>query len=284
MSTEGWLSALEAHGVTVPASLVGELRAALDEARRLGVSAPALFLRPWVWHLTSGGEVGGVRWAELVLVEAAASGDSAALAALDSSFLVPAVERVARAHLHVERSELAQAARQRLYVGDGLERLRSWRGRGSLAAWLRTVATRLALDAPRPTSAPTDGALLQAMSPSASAELSVSDLQRWPVLRAAFTDALRRLPRREKVALRLVVFQSLSPDQIARIFHVAPSTARRWLEGARAAVLTSVRQTLTRAHGWPSSQVDSLIGSSLTGDLSFTGLLSTPGGPRGGSV
>lgn len=170
--------------------------------------------------------------------------------------------------------------RSRLYVADGPARLRAWRGQGALSAWLRTIAIRLALDSVGPASTEPNEAWLHALgAATARPDATAMNEQQWPILRAAFTEALRRLPRREKVVLRLVVFQSLGAEQVARIFHVAPSTARRWIDGARTAVVSWVRQTLTRTHGWPSSQVESVIGSSMTRELSFSGLLSSPGGP-----
>lgn len=278
--TAAWLTALETTGIVVPAALVIELTAALEAARAWGVAAPEQHLRPWAVRLASDAELSGVRWAELVLVEAAASGDSAAMAALDQRFLIPAVARVARAHAHVEVGDLTQAVRSRLYLGEGVARLRAWRGQGALLAWLRTIAIRIAVDSVAPNTSMAHEAWLHTLgAATARPDVTSIDEQQWPILRAAFTEALRRLPRREKVALRLVVFQSLSADQVARIFHVAPSTARRWIEGARTAVVSWVRHTLTRTHGWPNSQVESLIGSSMTRELSFSGLLSSVGGP-----
>lgn len=278
--TVAWLTAFETAGIVVPSPLVSELTAALDEVRAWGVATPEQHLRPWALRLSSNAELSGVRWAELVLVEAAASGDSSAMAVLDQRFLIPAVARVARAHSHVDVGDLTQAVRSRLYVGEGVVRLRAWRGQGALSAWLRTIAIRMALDSVVPNTPVADEAWLHALgAATARPDTTSIDEQQWPILRAAFTEALRRLPRREKVALRLVVFQSLSTDQVARIFHVAPSTARRWIEGARTAVVSWVRQALTRTHGWPNSQVESLIGSSMTRELSFSGLLSSVGGP-----
>ncbi len=275
-----WLTAFETAGLVVPSSLVTELNTAIEEARAWGVTAPEQHLRPWGSRLSSGADLTGVRWAELVLVEAAASGDQSAMAALDKLFLIPAVARVAQSYSHVEASDLTQAVRSRLYVGEGVARLRAWRGQGALSAWLRTIAIRLALDAVVPNDTEPNEAWLHALGAAqARPDVTAMDEQQWPILRAAFTEALSRLPRREKVALRLVVFQSLGADQVARIFHVAPSTARRWIDGARTAVVSWVRQTLTRTHGWPSSQVESVIGSSMTRELSFSGLLSSPGGP-----
>lgn len=49
-----------------------------------------------------------------------------------------------------------------------------------------------------------------------------------------------------QVVLRLHVFQLLSTEQLGRVFHVAPFTVRRWIQGARATVLENVRAMLTQ--------------------------------------
>ncbi|MFZ5443204.1 MAG: sigma-70 family RNA polymerase sigma factor [Myxococcota bacterium] len=255
------------------------LRTALDEARALGVEHPTRHLEPWRATLATGKQLEGVRWAELLLVTACAAGERAALSSFDAAFLEPAAARVARQYPRVDPHELAQAMRERLLVGEGVARLRGWRGRGTLAAWLRAVATRLALD---PSTSGRETVLddaawdraIHELTSQQTPELAVLEQARRTELRAALSEALRRLPRREKVVLRLHVFQSLSTEQLGRVFHVAPSTVRRWIHGARNTVLENVRTMLTHTSRWSSSQIASALTHLSTLELSLSALTS----------
>jgi RNA polymerase sigma-70 factor (ECF subfamily) len=92
-------------------------------------------------------------------------------------------------------------------------------------------------------------------------------------LAGALREALRRLPQRERAVLRLHVFQHLSTEQLGRIFHVNPATARRWIQGARETVLDFVRQRLASANGLSSAEIDSLVRGVHSGiELSLTAL------------
>lgn len=254
------------------------LRAVLDEARALGVQLPEQHLDAWNAALT--GDSADVRWAELLLVAAVAAGDQSALKRFDADFLTPAATGVARKYAQVEASELAQAMRERLLVGEGVARLRAWLGRGALHAWLRAVATRLALDLmPHEKQQELDDAawdrVVGQLTSNATPELAMLERDRRVELKAAVGEALRRLPRREKVVLRLHVFQSLSTEQLGRVFHVAPSTVRRWIQGARSTVLETVHALLSRQSKWSRSQIDSALAQLSTLELSLTGLVSS---------
>jgi RNA polymerase sigma-70 factor, ECF subfamily len=217
---------------------------------------------------------------ELILVAACVEGQRAALEAFDTNYLRPAVNRVCRQHAHIEPNELAQAVRERLLVGDGLKRLSAWRGRGPLSAWLRTIATRLALNAlPRERAISLDEeewkTAVDQLTSTSNPELALMEKSRQTELRAALSEALRRLPRREKTVLRLHVFQSLSADQLARIFHVNVATIRRWIQGARSTVLENVRSMLAHTTHWSASQLDSALAGISRLDIGLSAL----GGP-----
>lgn len=251
------------------------LRAALETARAWGVVAPEQHVE--VWRVAFEGDVADVRWAELLLVAAVIAGDEAGLARFDGEFLTPAAQHVGRRYPQLEVAELAQSMRERLLVGEGIERLRVWRGHGALSAWLRAVATRLALDLlphERQQSLEAEAweRAVEQLTVTATPEAALLQQSHRAELKAALSEALRRLPRREKVVLRLHVFQALSSEQLGRVFHVAPSTVRRWIHGARATVVESVRAVLAERTQWSSSQIDSALGRLSNLDLSLTGL------------
>lgn len=263
--------------------LEATLSAAINEARALGVQAPEQHLDAWTAALT--GEAPEVRWAELLLVAAVVAGDERALQRFDAEFLTVAAAGVARRYPPLHAEDLAQATRERLLVGEGVARLRAWGGRGALLAWLRAVATRLALDlVPREKQRALDDAAWEravtTLTSGATPELALIEQTRRVELTGALREALRRLPRREKVVLRLHVFQSLSTDQLGRVFHVAPSTVRRWIQGARSTVLETMHALLTEQSKWSRSQIDSALARLSTRELSLSGLADSATGTR----
>lgn len=260
--------------------------AALVEAEALGVIEPRELIAAWRPALPTPCTVealGEVQLAELLLLAACVAGQRCALEVFDARFLRPSVARVAGKFPHLDAAELAQSVRERLLVGEGLKRLASWRGRGSLTAWLRSVSTRVALNSlPRERAASLDdeewNEAVERLTSPTNPELALLEKNRQTELRAALREALLRLPRREKTVLRLHVFQSLSADQLARIFHVNVATVRRWIQGARATVLDNVRAMLAHTTRWSPSQLDSALAgiSRLDLGLSALGSSSTP--------
>lgn len=257
------------------------LEAARAELVSWGLEEPARFLSALAERFPeprTAESLAQVQVTELWLVTACVAKDARAFEIFDRRFLVPAVRHVCLRHAHLECNDLAQAVRERLLVGVDLHRLRSWRGRGPLAAWLRSVTTRVALNA-RPTrtmeSLDDDGwgEVLRRLEAPSNPELTLLNESLKVQLRAALRESLRRLPQREKLALRLHVFEGLSTEQLGRIFQVNPATARRWIQGARETVLDNVRAMLANTSKWSPSQVDSALrglGSSL--DLGLSGL------------
>ncbi len=240
---------------------------ALEEAQALGVDDPAALLPSILERLPSpctAEALEAVSLTELLLAAACGARQPRALEHFDARYLRPVVQQVARRHPHLEATDLAQLVRERLLVGDGVKRLLAWRGHGSLLGWLRSVATRVALNA-RPTHAPQslDDAqwegVVKRLTTHESPELALLQRDRQEQVQTALRDALRRLPQREKLVLRLHVFEELSTEQLGRMFRVNPATARRWIQGARETVLDSVRAALQGSARWSLSQVNSAL-------------------------
>ncbi len=264
-------------GLAPEPGLVECVSSALVEAASLGVVDPQSLLRGVLPSPCTADALREVQLAELLLLAACAAGQRVALETFDARYVRPAATRVCRQYSHLEPGELAQSIRERLLVGDGIKRLGSWRGRGPLSAWLRSIATRIALNAlPRDAAISLDDqewkdAVDQLTSPS-NPELALLEKSRQTELRAALREALRRLPRREKMVLRLHVFQSLSTEQLARMFNVNGATVRRWIQGARTIVLENVRSMLAQTAHWSSSQVDSALAGISRLDLGLSAL------------
>jgi RNA polymerase sigma-70 factor (ECF subfamily) len=200
-----------------------------------------------------------------------------------------------------QSAELAQAAISRIdsredFVRDTLQelwrkllvgahaKLRSYSGRGPLAAWVRVAATRVALDRRRASK------LGRERHVELSEQLAAvdSDLEA-PLLRArfgrAFQDALRAsvasLSKQERNVLRLHAVGRCSIDEIGRAYNVHRATAARWIERSRSKIYAEVQSALQLQHRLTASEFKSvalLIGAELEVSL---GLASKPS-PRSG--
>jgi RNA polymerase sigma-70 factor (ECF subfamily) len=259
----GWQAAGGAPGVAVKAALVDRL----DQLQAaLGFEASGEALGRLLGAKLQGVELGAARLEELCLVAGCLEGLRPALDAFDQRMLRPVVaamnDRLLRG---LGRDELAQQIREKLLVPvNGTLRLQGWGGRSPLVAWVRAVATRLALDArdahgKEALEDEQTEALIARLPAEGNPELSALQASHKSQLTTALRQAVRRLPRRERTVLRLHVFQGLSTEQLGRVFHADGSTVRRWIQGARETVLEGVRQALRERFELSVSQVDSVV-------------------------
>jgi RNA polymerase sigma-70 factor (ECF subfamily) len=176
-------------------------------------------------------------------------------------------------------SELQQALRMRLFVGDGSgPAIASYAGRGSLKSWVLVAALREAVRMrQRELREPAleDDALLALADREHGEAGPELDKERYrQAFRDGFRVALRALPPRDRTLLRMSVLDELSIDQIGAILGVHRATAARWLAAAREAVSQGVRRELTKTLGTDPFETESLIRwiqSRL--DLSLGGLM-----------
>jgi RNA polymerase sigma-70 factor, ECF subfamily len=160
-----------------------------------------------------------------------------ALGAFESTYLARVPQFVARiGHDHDFVQEVAQTLRERLLVAHPPDppRLASYSGRASLTSWVAVCAQRVALDHRRQRDAHT------VVSESHAGAASAPDLETAYVKRrysrvfeAAISTALSRMPPRERVLLRLWLYEQLSMERIGAMYGVNVSTVSRWLTKAR---------------------------------------------------
>lgn len=254
--------------------------AGTEAVERCRVKVDDAFLAVLEAFLAKTAEVSAHRWSERALVIACGLGQPDALAAFDALFLAPALRTLSRPLLGaLEPDELAQLVRERLLVGErGRERLGSWAGTRPLGAWLRAVATRIALDQRSPESLASleseeASEVIERLPGNDDPELVALKKAQRSLLAEALRDAAKRLPRRERVVLRLHLFNQLSTDQLGRMFHTHPATVRRWIQGARSTLLDSMRAWLEERHQLSHSQIDSVLhGVDSRIDLSLSAL------------
>lgn len=204
-----------------------------------------------------------MRGPELFLACACLSGDEAALAAFEQQFIAKidkAVEGVDPSPSFID--EVRQRVRERLLVG-ATPKLNEYSGAGSLQAWTRTVALRLALNLKRDTAREVqDEGLMEALPlRGRDLELDYVRAQHREDFAAAFREALGALEGRSRNVLRLSYVDRLSIDQIGTMYGTHRATAARWLNAAREELMKETRSRLAQKLKLTQSDLNSLLGA-----------------------
>jgi RNA polymerase sigma-70 factor (ECF subfamily) len=175
--------------------------------------------------------------ADLYLACACLQGAPKALWAFESGYLTRVPQFVSRiGHDRDFVQEVTQSLRERLLVGRPPDppRLASYSGRASLLSWVAVCAQRVALDHRRRQSGD-DVAPESQVGPSNApdAETLYLKLRYSRVFEAAIATALARMPAKERVLLRLWLYEQMSMERIGAMYRVNVSTVSRWLSKAR---------------------------------------------------
>jgi RNA polymerase sigma-70 factor (ECF subfamily) len=204
--------------------------------------------------------------ADVELARACARGDVAAIGRLQAEH-GPAVGAALRHHgvpAHVVDEVLAEVWTG-LLLGDAARapRIAGYVGRGSLRAWLRTIAVRTALRhlRARGAHAGDDDLLASVADARPDPELALLRARYQPEVRAALAAALARVPRRVRTLLRQHHLDGLSIDRLAPLHRVHRATVARWLAHAHEQLLADVHTGL-RARLGPclgDDELDSLV-------------------------
>jgi RNA polymerase sigma-70 factor (ECF subfamily) len=133
------------------------------------------------------------------------------------------------------------------------DKLRSYTGRGSLAAWLRVAVSHAAIDRFRRDrrSVPLEEVQTRGVEPvaaDASPDRSFDDARWGPALSAALSEEIRGLKPRERLLLGLYYVQGVPLRNIAAQFGVHEATASRWLEAVRQTIRKRVEKAMRRRH------------------------------------
>lgn len=146
-------------------------------------------------------------------------------------------------------SEALQELWKKLLTGP-VPRIREYKARGPLQAWLRVAATRTAIDLQRAKYASEsrhtdlcDLVVDQGLGP----ESSITRLRFFEPFRKALRQAVSELSLKERNVLRMHLQGHCSIDQIGRAYNVHRATAARWLEQVRASIVDSVRAQLRQS-------------------------------------
>jgi RNA polymerase sigma-70 factor, ECF subfamily len=214
------------------------------------------------------------------------SGRPGAAEALNEAYLLPLVEGIARICQSPEHTDsVLQRLREKLLLPPA-SRLLSYRAPGNFRAWLKVVATSLALDFARELGIQRRREVeleerLEALAAGPEEQYLGAEFQQ--ALRAALRAAVKGLPQRERHALRMHLVAGWNITQIGRVFSVNRSTAARWLVAAKDQLHGLLRADLARRLGASTAEISlvmeevpSRLDLNLSSIFQTTGVLPTP--------
>jgi len=209
------------------------------------------------------GGAAGINAADLLLAFATLKQDPVATKELDRR-LVRAVRGVIGRFEGLQLEEVQQQVRQRVLVGEGSggPRLAKYTGRGAIMAWLKAVATSMAIDESRrlrPERHGNEDELVATASTEAGPEAKLLNEQQKVHFNAAFREALTTLTPQERTVMRMKFVDDLAIEDIGKAFAVHRTTAMRWLDKAQQQVMAETRKVLGKRLGMGSRDVDSLL-------------------------
>jgi RNA polymerase sigma-70 factor (ECF subfamily) len=194
---------------------------------------------------------------------ACSAGDPQAIAALRT--FEPNI-RAAFRRLRLDEAavdDLVQELYSRLLIGgpDGVPKLMSYAGRGSLKSWLRSAATRYGLnflDSHRQP-APLTETVLLGLRTTGDPELDLLKQKYREYFKDAVATALRSLPTRDRTLLAQYFIDGLTVDELAAIHDTHRATAARWVARAREAVFEETMAQLRTTLRVERNELDSIL-------------------------
>lgn len=189
-------------------------QAVLDHARKAGSPLPV---------------VAPEHAADFYLALACAEGVSGAVEALQRTVLAN-VPAYVGSRAPADDVEQLVAMRLLLREGEAAPRIAEYSGKGALGAWVRVVATRIALNLRRKKDPREDVTLLPL---GTAPEVDFSRFRYRDQFKVAFESALGQLTPEERLLLRLHSVERMRGEDIARLLDVDRSTVARRLARAR---------------------------------------------------
>lgn len=190
-------------------------------------------------------------------------GEPHALAAFERSYLDGLPRMLARITADAATiDEVKQRLRIKLFVAEGGPPTITRYRRGSLAAWLRVVACRLAIDVLRQRNLPLVGADEPALERTALADdpvLALVKVTYRDQVAAAFVAALGALSPTDRATLRFYFVDNLGTEEVGRIYRLSKSAVSRRLARCRATLLADVKQRLIGELGIADAELDSVM-------------------------
>ncbi len=212
--------------------------------------------------------------ADIYLVAACLAHDRVALAAFERLARTEVSRTLARTGDTSAADDVAQELLVKLLVDrDGRPaKLAAYGGHGSLTAWVRVAAVRIAIsDSRRRRESPLDeNALAEVVDAGDDQALAFLKASYRDAFKRAFDAALASLEPRQRTLLRLQIIDQLTLEEIGAYYRVSRATTARWLADARAALVHATRTHLDGTLGLPDREIADmmrLVASSLYSTL-----------------
>jgi RNA polymerase sigma-70 factor, ECF subfamily len=215
-----------------------------------------------------------LRGGDLFLACACAAGDDRALAIFDAEYGRDIDLAISRSgNVDLGKDEFRQLLRNKLFVApEGrAPKIADYAGRGDLRSWVRVTALRMIVDIVRQRAGgkevPMEADMLGAVpAPQDDPELEYIQRVYKNEFKDALQDAFANLSARERNLLRHQVIHGLNIDQVGALYRVHRTTAFRWIEKARKALLRETRAALMKRLQVGSSEFLSIM-RVVQGDL-----------------
>lgn len=181
--------------------------------------------------------------ADVYLCAACLVGCPEATSILEQRILPVAAEAIARVQPGAQFVEETQRiVRERLIYSDP-PKIAEYGGRSSLLAWLRVVATRLALNqmGVRQSAIGSQDELTERLVQQYfQGDALIMSGKQAASFQRAMSDAISALDPRDRNVLRMHLLGNCSPEQIGRAYSVRGTTATAWLTSTKKHLVTSV--------------------------------------------
>jgi RNA polymerase sigma-70 factor, ECF subfamily len=202
---------------------------------------------------------GAAHGEDLFLACACLAGLPSGLRAFEAAYLPRVPEYLARLRPTASLiEEVSQLLRERLFVGNS-PRIAEYSGKGSLGAWLRVVAARVAINFieanPRRTQ-PLNPRSLAAVT--TSPELVVLRNRYRGRFKLAFAAALERLSSEQRTLLKLHYLDGVPMEALGALFKVNRTTIFRRLGVCSKALFDDIRAQLGDELGISTAELNSL--------------------------
>lgn len=255
-----------------PAALEAALARALDLARARwpGVTlAPEIYVRHLAIHApdeaTAADPLAGLETTDLYLACACARGDVRAIEHFEAHHfadLAIALRKLRLADALLD--EVKQQLRVQLFVGDGdeLPDIALYAGRGELRLWVRSTGVRAALKHLRRDRhlLPDGDDALAEIATGVDDPLLVHLKQTYAAqFKAAFGEAVAALTPRQRNLLRHHLVDTLSIDEVGRIYRVHRATAARWVADAREQLMATTQKLLRARLAIAPAELESIV-------------------------
>jgi RNA polymerase sigma-70 factor (ECF subfamily) len=218
-----------------------------------------------------------LRTTDLYLALGCSKKDPASLARFAERYEVVLQQTLERMRLTPDvAADYRSSLRETLFFpsADALPLITTFSGRGDLASWLRSIATRAALKirSKERRNVELDDAL-DVIAAEGNPELQVLRSRYAREFQEALVAAFDALEPRQRNLLRQRYLDGLSIDATGRLYRVHRATAARWLAEAREAVMVGVKDHLRARAGLTDSELDSMLRMARSGfEMSLSAL------------